>query len=102
MRTQKRIGLGWLAVASGVALAMSSCSDANKDRDIKFTDCPPAVQKAIVNFAGDVSFSTVERETRKGGRILYEAKGKRPDGMKVEIKVAGDGSLVEFKSDQAD
>ena len=37
-----------------------------------------------------------------GGLVVYEAKGKKADGKEIKIKVTADGSLVEFKSEQAD
>ena len=102
MRTQKQIGSGLLALAIGLALAMSGCTDGKKEVALKFADCPAAVQKTIIDHAGGVQFSDVDKETKKDGHIVYEAKGKRADGKKIEIKVAADGSLVKFKTEDDD
>ena len=102
MHTPKQIGSELLGLAFGLALAVSGCTDGKKESTVKFADCPTAVQKTIVDHAGGVQFSEVEQETKKGGRVVYEAKGKKADGKEIEIKVAADGSLVEFKSEQGD
>ena len=102
MRIRKQIGPGLLALAIGLVLAMSSCTEGKKEVTLKFADCPAAVQKTIMDHASGVQFSEVEKETTKDGRVVYEAKGKKADGQKIEIKVAADGSLVEFKNNGSD
>lgn len=96
MCTHKKIGAGLLALAIGLALAMAGCTESKKEVALKFADCPAAVQKTIIDHAGGVQFPEVDKETKKDGRVVYEAKGKRADGKKIEIKVAADGSLVGF------
>jgi hypothetical protein len=100
MRTQKQIGSGMLALVIGLALAVSGCAESKNEVTVKFADCPAAVQKTIVDHAGGVQFSEVSKETKKEGRVVYEAKGKKADGKEIEIKVAADGHLVEFKSEE--
>ena len=102
MHAQKQIGSGLLALAIGLALAMSGCTEGKKEVTLKFADCPAAVQKTILDHAGGVQFSEVDKETKKDGRVVYEAKGKRVDGKKIEIKVAADGSLVGFENGDDD
>ncbi len=102
MHAQKQIGSGLLALAIGLALAMSGCTEGKKEVTLKFADCPAAVQKTILDHAGGVQFSEVDKETKKDGRVVYEAKGKRADGKKIEIKVAADGSLVGFENGDDD
>ncbi len=102
MRTQKQIGSGLLALGLGLALAMSGCTGGEKEVTVKFVDCPPAVQKAIIDHAEGVKIYEVDRETKPGGRVVYEAKGKKAGGGKIEIKVAADGQLLEFKSEVED
>ena len=102
MRTQKQIGSGLLALAIGLALAVSGCTEGKQEVTLKFADCPLAVQKTILDHAGGVQFPEVDKEIKKGGRVVYEAKGKRADGRKIEIKVAADGSLVGFESGDDD
>lgn len=98
MHSQKQIGSGLLALAIGLALAMSGCTEGKKEVTLKFADCPVAVQKTILAHAGSVQFPEVDKETKKDGRVVFEAKGKRADGKKIEIKVAADGSLVGFEN----
>jgi len=102
MRIRKQIGPGLLTLAIGLVLAMSSCTEGKKEVTLKFADCPAAVQKTIMDHTSGVQFSEVEKETKKDGRVVFEAKGKNADGQKIEIKVAADGSLVEFKNKDRD
>ncbi len=102
MCTHKKIGAGLLALAIGLALAMAGCTESKKEVALKFADCPAAVQKTIIDHAGGVQFPEVDKETKKDGRVVYEAKGKRADGKKIEIKVAADGSLVGFANGDDD
>ncbi|MDP1580406.1 MAG: hypothetical protein Q8M02_09015 [Candidatus Didemnitutus sp.] len=100
MRTRKQIGSGLLSLVIGLALA--GCTEGEKEVTLKFADCPAAVQKTIMDHAGGVQFTEVDKETGKDGRIVYEAEGKTADGKKIKIKVAADGKLVGFKSDVDD
>jgi hypothetical protein len=102
MRTRKQIGSGLLALVMGLVLAVSGCTEDKKEITLKFADCPAAVQKTIIDHAGGVQFPEVDKETKKDGRVVYEAKGKKADGKKIEIKVAADGRLVGFKSEDDD
>jgi uncharacterized membrane protein YkoI len=102
MRPQKQIGSGLLMLVIGLALAAAGCTESKKEIELKFADCPAVVQKTIIDHAGGVQFPEVEKKTKKDGRIVYEAKGKKADGKEIEIKVAADGRLVEFKSEEAD
>jgi hypothetical protein len=102
MRTQKQIGSGMLALVIGLAWAVSGCADGKKEITLNFADCPAAVQKTIVDHAGGIQFPKIDQETKKDGRVVYEAKGKKADGNKIEIKVAADGRLVEFKNEEGD
>ena len=102
MLPQRKIGSALLALTIGLALAVTGyCWDKSESK-IKFEDCPAAVQKTIIDHAGGVQFSRVEKETKKDGRVIYEAKAKKADGKKIEIKVAADGTLVEFKNEDKD
>jgi len=98
LNIQKKIGAGVCVLALGLALA-AGCAGGEKEITLKFADCPAAVQKTMLDFAGGVQFPEVDQETKKSGRVVYEAKGKKADGRKIEIKVAEDGSLVGFKSE---
>ena len=102
MCTHKKIDAGLLALAIGLALAMVGCTESKKEVALKFADCPAAVQKTIIDHAGGIQFPEVDKETKKDGRVVYEAKGKRADGKKIEIKVAADGGLVGFTNGDDD
>ena len=99
MHPRKQIGSGLLTLVIGLVLAVPGCSDGKKEVGLKFADCPAAVQKTIIDHAGGVQFPAVDKETKKDGRVVYEAKGKKADGKEIEIKVAADGRLVEFKDE---
>ena len=83
MRTRKQIGSGLLALVIGLVLAMSGCSEGKKEVTLKFADCPAAVQKTIMDHASGAQFPEVDQETKKNGRVVYEAKGKKADGKKI-------------------
>ena len=102
MLTQRKLGSALLALTIGVALAVTGYCGDKSDSKVKFEDCPAAVQKTITDHAGGVQFSKIEKETKKDGRIIYEAKAKKADGKKIEIKVAADGTLVELKNEDKD
>ena len=99
MRPRQQIGSGLLALVIGLVLTMPGCAEGKKEIGLKFADCPAAVQKTIIDHAGGVQFPEVDKETKKDGRVVYEAKGKKADGKEIEIKVAADGHLVEFKDE---
>jgi len=102
MRTRKQIGFGLFSLAIGLAIAVSGCSEGKKKVSVRFADCPAAVQKTIIDNAGGVQFSEVEKETKKDGRVVYEAEAKKDDGKKIKIKVAADGRLVGLKNEDGD
>ena len=101
MRIQKQSIATLLALAIGFVFAGAGCSDGEKEITLKFADCPVIVQKTIIAHAGGVQFPNVDKETKKDGHVVYEAKGKSADGKKIEIKVASDGTLIglEHKDD---
>lgn len=102
MNIPRKFSPGLPALVIGLALAVAGCAEGEKEITLKFADCPVAVQKTIMEHAGGVSFPEVDKETKKDGRVVFEAKGKKPDGTKIKIKVAGDGKLVGFKSEVDD
>lgn len=104
MHTRNYNGSGQLALAVGLAMVMlgTGCTEEKKEVALKFSECPAAVQKTIIDHANGVQFAEVKKETKKDGRIIYEAKGKKTDGEKIEIKVGDDGHLTEFKSEESD
>ena len=99
MNPRKQIGSGLLTLVVGLIVAAPGCTEGKMEASLKFADCPAAVQKTIIDYAGGVQFPAVDTETKKDGRVVYEAKGKKSDGKKIEIKVAADGRLVGFKDE---
>ncbi len=99
MRLQKLLASsGALALAAGLTLVVLGCSGEKKEVSLNFADCPAAVQKTISDLANGVPFPVVSAESKQDGVVVYEAKAKSADGKKIEIKVAADGHLLEFKT----
>jgi len=99
MRIQRLLASsGALALATGLTLAAIGCSGEKKEVSLNFADCPAAVQKTITDLANGVAFPMVSAESKQDGIVVYEAKAKSADGKKIEIKVAADGHLLEFKT----
>ena len=100
MHARKQIGSGLLALVIGLLVAAPGCTESEKEVSLKFADCPAAVQKTITDYAGGVKFPDIDKETKQDGRVVYEAKGKKADGKKIEIKVAADGRLVGLENEE--
>jgi uncharacterized membrane protein YkoI len=83
-----------LAVA---ALAVQATAD---EVEIKFADCPAAVQKTLTREALGTKIEEVEKDT-DDGKTVYEAEVKI-DGKEYEIVVAEDGTLLEKSLDDED
>ncbi len=99
MNSRKPIGSGLFTLVFGLILATPGCDEGKHEAGLKFSDCPTAVQKTIIDHAGGIQFSGIDKESKKDGRVVYEAKAKKADGKEIKIKVAGDGRLVEFKDE---
>lgn len=80
------------ALLAAMALATASHAGENEEQ-IPWADVPGAVQKTITDHAGDGKVEEVEKQT-EGGKTVYEAKIKKPDGTEVEIEVGEDGKLI--------
>lgn len=82
-----------------VAMAMAWMFPVHAGEEkIPWADVPAAAQKTIQDHAGGGQILEVEKETEHG-KIVYEAKVKRPDGKTVEIEVAADGKLIEVEEE---
>ena len=92
-----------LIVALPVAMAFAASSFAGeKEEKVQWSSVPAAVQKTITENAGGGKVEEVEKETKtKHGKsvTVYEAKVKKSDGKKVEIKVGEDGKLIKVEND---
>jgi hypothetical protein len=104
MHTRKQIGSGVLGLEIALAIAMFSfgCAADKKEAKLPFSDCPVLVKQVMSDHAEGAVFTEVEKETKKDGTIIYEAKGKKADGKEIKIKVASDGHLIELKSEDHD
>jgi hypothetical protein len=93
MHSSIKISSVLLALTAGLLLAVSGCK---KETTLQFSECPVVVQNALTTNMPGVTFTKVEQETKSGGIVIYEAKGKQADGKEIEVKVTGDGSLVKI------
>ena len=67
--------------------------------EVKFAECPSAVQKTLRKEAGGAEIDVVDKESKKG-RTIYEAD-VTIDGKKYEIAVAEDGLLASKKLNES-
>jgi hypothetical protein len=79
--------------ASGFLVRAAEEEDEGKEVKIKFSEAPEAVQKTLTEEAKGVKIKTLDKETHKDGKIVYEADVKI-DGTNYEIQVAPDGKLI--------
>ena len=83
------------------AMVIATSAFAEKEEKVRWSQLPGAVQKTIMDNAGDGKIEEIERETKTKDGVtitVYEAEVKKPDGEKVEIKVGEDGRLIEVKA----
>jgi hypothetical protein len=73
--------------------------DEGKEVKIKFSEAPAAVQKTLTDEAKGAKIETLDQETSKSGKVVYEADVKI-DGTNYEIVVAPDGKLIHKKIDK--
>ena|SRR5687767_11772102 len=94
-----------ISVAFLAALLLSpALLSAGKEVKVKFKDCPKAVQDTLTKAASpDGVIKEIEKETRKDGRVVYEAEVKIADKL-WEIAIAYDGTLLskELEDDDED
>jgi uncharacterized membrane protein YkoI len=92
---QSTIILGALA-----ALAIQALAD-DDDKTVDWKNVPAAVQSTITANANGGKVGKIETEAENGA-TTYEAKVKGPNGEKMEIEVAADGTLVETETKNVD
>jgi len=84
-----------------VVMAFAASSFASeKEEKVQWASVPVVVQKTITENLGNGKVEEIEKETKtKDGQsvTVYEAKVKKSDGKKVEIKVSEDGKLVKIE-----
>lgn len=89
-----------LAVLLPAAMALATSAFA--DEKVQWTDVPPQVQKTITSHSGGGKIMEVEKDAKliDGKPVtVYEAEVTKPDGKKIEIKVAEDGKLIKVEDD---
>jgi hypothetical protein len=69
-----------------------------KEVKVKIEDVPAPVKATLLREADGQEIKTVDLETLKGGKTVYEADVKI-DGTNYEINVAPDGKLISKKID---
>jgi hypothetical protein len=85
-----------LALALAVGLGASGARANEKDEDeqkVETKDLTADVQKTIQDYLAGGNVTRVVKES-ENGKTLYSADVEKPNGEKVEIKVAEDGKLV--------
>jgi uncharacterized membrane protein YkoI len=85
-----------LALALAVGLGASGARANEKDEDeqkVEMKDLTAEVQKTIHDYLAGGNVARVVKES-ENGKTLYSADVQKPNGEKVEIKVAEDGKLV--------
>ena len=92
-----------LIVALPITMLFATSGFAGKNEEkIQWDNVPAVVQKTITENAGDGKIEEIEKETEtKHGKSItvYEAKVKKSDGKKIEIKVGEDGKLIKVEND---
>jgi hypothetical protein len=86
--------------AMGISSHHSAMGFVNKN--VQWSDVPAVVQKTINENAGGGEIQEIGKESKLiGGRIIpiYEARVRKTDGSKSEIKVDEDGNLIELGKD---
>jgi hypothetical protein len=103
MDSKKHLILGF--VTCGLILggcAMVHGEDEEKEEHevkVKIEDVPAPVKETLMREAEGHEIKTVDQETVKGGKTIYEADVKL-HGHNYEINVAPDGTLISKKLDE--
>lgn len=80
-----------------LAFSTSSYAGCNEEK-VEWSQVPTKVQQTITEHAQGGEVLKVEKETDKNA-VVYEAKVKKTDGKKIEIKVDENGKLIEIEDD---
>ncbi len=80
-----------------LAFSTSSYAGCNEEKG-EWSQVPAKVQQTITEHAQGGEVLKVEKETDKNA-VVYEAKVKKTDGKKIEIKVDENGKLIEIEDD---
>jgi hypothetical protein len=86
-------------LGTSALIARAEEEDEGKEVKIKFSEAPEAVQKTLTEEAKGAKIETLDKETSKKGKVVYEADVKI-DGTNYEIVVAANGKLIHKKIDE--
>jgi hypothetical protein len=83
---------------NGQGKSKSEKEEGNETK-IKFSEAPAPVQKTLTDQAGGAKIDTVDKETTKDGKTVYEADAVI-NGTNYEIVVGADGQLIKKAVDK--
>jgi|GEM_PF-182173 len=90
---------GW-TLAAAVTVGLSLCGSPAFAGERLLSDVPQSVRDTIKRELGAALVSDIDRET-EDGEVVYEVELQRPDGGKVELKIANDGTLLKKEVEDA-
>ena len=91
-----------LTVGLGASGARANEKEEGKNEDeqkVEMKDLTADVQKTIQDHLAGGNVTRVVKES-ENGKTLYNADAQKPNGEKVEIKVAEDGKLIKAEGDE--
>ncbi|HPA20218.1 MAG TPA: hypothetical protein PLU30_20885 [Verrucomicrobiae bacterium] len=97
MSKAKGITAVLMALALGLVVATPAFARGAREQKVQIKDCPDAVLRTIRKQAGKGRILEIEKERKKCGRCVYEAKVARLDGVRLEVEVGCCGKLLEVE-----
>ncbi len=88
-----------LILTMTLIFATSSFASLFGEEKVEWSQVPVKVQETITEHLQGGKIVEIEKETKKKTITVCEAKVKKPDGKKIEIKVEEDGTLFELEED---
>jgi uncharacterized membrane protein YkoI len=104
MKVNIQVKTGVFAATLALALSLPAfagdggSNGEDNGQEIKLSDCPAAVQKALQEIAAGGQIATVE----KSDEVVYEAEVTKADGQKVDVQVDPEGKPVMDEADDED
>ncbi|NOQ89200.1 MAG: hypothetical protein GQ550_09770 [Gammaproteobacteria bacterium] len=77
-------------------LALSACSDKDKDIEIPVSEVPASVINIVQNTLPGISLTEAEKEI-KDDTVIYELEGKLINGKEYEIKITESGTIIKIE-----
>ena len=91
---------GAAGLCLGLAVALTGCARSEtSEKETKLSDCPPAVQQTLRQYAEGGKIERIKKEFEEG-KTVYEAKIKTADGKKMEVEVTPDGKVVKLLAEK--